>query len=94
MALKSVQKQASALRFLASEFIGMPLEVVASACIDAHKAKGRITDETTNSFVVETPSKGRKRIPKANTVFRINGFQVDGNSIVGKPEDRTKKFLS
>lgn len=91
LALKRGQKQEDST-FLAGEFIGKTLQVVSSSGKGLQKASGRIVDETTNTFVVETQS-GRKAIPKNSCVFKINGVEVNGKSIIGRPEDRTKKFL-
>ena len=75
----------------AGEFIGKKLKIVRSSCKDAPGVQGKIVDETTNTFVVDYLS-ARKRIPKANSIFEINGVEVNGDELVGRPEDRTKKF--
>lgn len=95
LALQRSQKQAKhsekVSRFLAMEFIGKELKVVSSSCKDLRKVQGKIIDETTNTFVVEKNSQ-RKVVPKANNAFAINDVEVNGTLLVGKPEDRTKKF--
>ncbi len=89
LAFKSGQKQEN--NFLASEFVGRELEVVSSSCKDLLKASGRIIDETVNTFVIQTSDR-KKTIPKKNCLFRIDRYEVAGDLIVGRPEDRIKKF--
>ncbi len=77
--------------FLASELIGKEVKITSSSCKGLVPAKGKIIDETANTFVIEYNGQ-RKVIPKATTVFEISGKKVDGKLLVGRPEDRTKKF--
>ena len=100
MALKLALKRTGQKQyneFLASELIGKELSVVESTCKDFAKASGRIVDETTNTFVIDirgtSTVRKRIRIPKNCCVFQINNTKVDGSTLVGRPEDRTKKFL-
>jgi ribonuclease P protein subunit POP4 len=55
---------------------------------------GLVVDETKNTFLVETPS-GVKRVPKPGRRFHFRvgnaDVVVDGNDIMFRPEDRTKK---
>lgn len=91
LALKRGQKQGN-LQFLAGEFIGRDLRVISSSGKDLANVSGKIVDETSNTFVVQTQN-GKRSVPKNSCVFQINGVQVEGKSIIGRPEDRTKKFL-
>lgn len=92
MTLTRDQKQAKG-HFLAGELIGKEIKVVSSSCRDMPKVLGRIVDETTNTFLVEIKGK-TKVVPKASSVFEINGCTTKGSGLIGKPEDRTKKLLS
>ncbi len=90
MAFTSNRKQET--QIAGHELIGREVRILSSSCKDLPKAKGKIVDETANTFIVDINGK-RKRIPKATSVFQINGEQINGKKLVGKPEDRTKKFL-
>ena len=74
-----------------SELIGLLVEVRDLSL------KGRVVDETRNTFLVETPS-GVKRVPKPGRrfLFRVGTreIEIDGNEIMFRPEDRTKKARS
>lgn len=54
--------------------------------------RGRVVDETRNTFLVETP-KGEKRVPKkgAEFAFGSEGVPVEGDDLLFRPEDRIKK---
>lgn len=76
------------------EFIGLDVEVIKSTRRELVGTKGRIVDETLNSFVIELGTK-EKRIPKAQCVFRFHTdkgpVDIDGKQLVCRPEDRIKK---
>ncbi len=88
MAFQSSRKQ----EFFARELIGKKLKVTSSSCKDLQKVVGKIVDETVNTFVVENGGKKRV-IPKNSCVFQIEGHAINGVELIGRPEDRTKKFL-
>ena len=73
---------------LRGEFIGKEVKV------HNKKVEGRIIDETKNSFLINTKNDGRKRLLKINQTFQLKVrnylVDVDGNSILMKPEDRIK----
>ncbi|MBI4406581.1 ribonuclease P protein subunit [Candidatus Micrarchaeota archaeon] len=69
------------------EFIGNELKVTSSSCRGLCGVVGRVVDETVNTFVLEIGS-NRKRVAKKGSVFRINGREVKGDTLVGRPEDR------
>ncbi|MDP3742067.1 MAG: ribonuclease P protein subunit [Candidatus Micrarchaeota archaeon] len=79
------------MQFLSRELIGKEVKITSSFCKGLCQVKGKIIDETANTFVIEY-NRQRKVIPKATTVFEIDGKKVDGKVLVGRPEDRTKKF--
>ncbi len=80
---------------LRHEFIGLRCEIVDSRNKSQIGIKGKIVDETRNTFLLETP-RGLKRIEKKGRVFRLwleDGSVVDvnGSYILSRPEDRIKK---
>ncbi|RLE63822.1 MAG: ribonuclease P protein subunit [Thermoprotei archaeon] len=79
------------------ELIGLRIEVIESPNSFQKGIRGEIIFETMNTLIVDTP-KGRKVIPKKDRVFKIwlpDGIAVliEGNIILGRPEDRLKKKL-
>ena len=57
---------------------------------------GRVVDETKHTFLVEAAGTGRETlVPKAGQVFTFRvgdrSFEVRGDEITFRPEDRTKK---
>lgn len=79
----------------AHELIGLDVEVARSDDKGKSGIKGRVVDETRNMLYVESAGKTRK-MPKKECVFRFRvddgKVEVDGGSIVGRPEDRIKLF--
>src|SRR2546425_9062489 len=58
--------------------------------------RGRVVDETRNMVVVDGEGE-EKPIPKHGSRFRVEvpgGFEVDGDEIRFRPEDRVKKARS
>jgi len=81
----------------ALEYIGLNVKVTKSPSKTRIGISGKVIDETKNTFMIEN-SEGRVlKIPKQSTVFMFKKgnekFEVDGNKIVYRPEDRTKKIL-
>jgi len=79
------------------EFIGLDVEVVKSSHAGYVGIKGRIIDETRNTFLVLSGGR-RKRIPKANCTFHFHFpdgtvVEIEGQLLVGRPEDRIKKRI-
>jgi len=77
--------------YLIGEFIGKSLVVLESSAKSFLKMKGKIVDETKNTFVVEMQD-GTKRVPKKGCVFEIGGNLVRGDEIMFRAEDRPKKL--
>jgi len=73
------------------ELIGESLRVAESACRGLRGLAGTVVDESKNTFVLETPC-GRKRVPKKESVFEVNGALLDGDLLCCRPEERTKKL--
>jgi len=75
------------------EIIGLKAEVVGSSDKGREKMKGKIIDETKNTFTLETVG-GEKIVPKAEAVFEFylgdEKVIVEGKKLVYRPEDRIK----
>ena len=76
------------------EFIGLYAEIINSSNKSLIGLKGKITDETKNTFTFEINGK-EKKIMKNQVMLKIslNGkfIEIDGKDLVGRPEDRIKK---
>ena len=76
------------------ELIGLEVEV-RSAHAGWSGLSGKVVDETTHTFLVETASGSQLLVPKSGQefVFRVgeHRFVVRGDEIRFRPEDRTKK---
>ncbi len=80
------------------ELIGLKVEVVESANEFLVGISGLVLDETRNMLLIGEPGKRKRWVPKRGTLFRIwlpDGLRVlvEGDVIVGRPEDRLKKKL-
>lgn len=74
------------------EFIGLTIEVTKAKNKDLVGVKGRVIDETRNSFVL-SDEKGKKIILKNQlTEFKVieMGLVVDARLVMGRPEERIK----
>lgn len=75
------------------ELIGLRVEVVDATDPTHEHLRGRVVDETRNMLVLEIQGE-EKRIPKHGTRFLFDiqgGFEVEGDEIRFRPEDRVKK---
>jgi len=75
------------------ELIGLDVEVIHATDPSQAHVRGRVVDETRNTLVLEIHG-DEKRIPKHGSRFRFEipgGFEVDGEEIRFRPEDRVKK---
>lgn len=79
---------------LRHELIGLYCKVKSSSNKSQIGIEGEIVDETMKMIILDTKT-GRKKIGKKGTIFLVylNGKKVcvDGNYLVGRPEDRIKK---
>lgn len=69
------------------EFIGLEVEIIDQK--SNTKTKGKIIDETKNTFKVKTLKK-EITILKKNKQFIINNAIISGNDILKRPEERIK----
>ncbi|HKW42973.1 MAG TPA: ribonuclease P protein subunit [Thermoplasmata archaeon] len=75
------------------ELIGLRVIVIGAADPTHEHLQGRVVDETRNMLVLEIQGE-EKHIPKHGTRFRFDvqgGFEVEGDEIRFRPEDRVKK---
>jgi ribonuclease P protein subunit POP4 len=77
------------------ELIGLRAKVVESSNPKNVGIKGRIVDETRNTFTIEKKDGKEKKLIKEENVFvfDLSGekVRVEGKILVGRPEDRIKK---
>lgn len=80
---------------LAHELIGLKVEVIDSSDESRKGLKGKIVNETKNTFCIESQSIG-KIVPKKEAVFRFylekEKVEVHGKMLLEKPENRIKVF--
>jgi ribonuclease P protein subunit POP4 len=80
---------------LRHEFIGLDAKVVRSTHPDYVGITGKVIDETRNTLVIRQKNKD-KVVVKNTAVFHFTLpegtiVEIEGNAIVGRPEDRLKK---
>ena len=80
--------------FRRRELIGLEVEVVESTCQEYLGIRGRVVDETKNTFTIEQAGRD-KMVPKDCCKFRFADGEgtlvVSGKDIKFRPEDRIKK---
>ncbi|MBD3312086.1 ribonuclease P protein subunit [archaeon] len=70
--------------------IGKKVKIVSAANKALKGIKGRIIDETKNTLTIETEDK-IKKVLKKEVKLRINTAIIDGEELIGRPEERLKK---
>jgi len=78
--------------------IGLIMEVEESSNRDMEGLRGRIVDETRNTFVIETEQGEEKRIPKSGNMFIFvledgTRARIRGDKLLARPEDRIKRGM-
>ena len=79
-----------------AEFIGMNVEVIEAENPSLIGLKGKIIDETKNTFTIQTKQKTRKVIKNQITLktkIKQKTFMIKGEVLQGRPEDRLKKRI-
>jgi ribonuclease P protein subunit POP4 len=76
--------------------IGLQVAVESERCVEYSRITGRVIDETKNMLVV-FDGHHKLRIPKDAVKFRFtlpdnSTCLLEGKKIIGRPEDRVKKF--
>lgn len=79
------------------EFIGTEAKIAKSKNRDCRGIRGKIIDETRNTFTIFQEKETRKII-KDSSVFHFKFFdgtvvEIDGKLLIGRPEDRLKKRI-
>ena len=87
----------SVKKFRVNEFIGLDVEIIDSTNKQHIGLKGKVIDESYNMIIISTGNK-IKKFPKNTCIFKFKPNQkseikIAGLNIIGKPEDRIKKFL-
>lgn len=80
--------------YLKFELIGLEVEVIDAKNKSLIGIKGKIVDETKNTFVIETNGKERKLLKEQVTLiidFKKEKIRVEGKLFLGRPEERIKK---
>ncbi|MEM1607385.1 MAG: ribonuclease P protein subunit [Candidatus Bathyarchaeia archaeon] len=83
---------------LQDEFIGLDVKVVKSTNPYYVGLRGKVIDETKNTFRILCKNKEEKILIKENCVFRFTLLdktvvEIDGKVLIGRPEDRVKKLI-
>jgi len=78
-----------------SELIGLNAKVVKSSNPSYEGISGQVVDETRNTLVIRSKNED-KVIVKEAAVFQFSlpdgtVIEIEGNTILGRPEDRVKK---
>lgn len=80
--------------FRRREFIGLDVEILESTCESYLGIKGRVVDESRNTFTIEQEG-GSRMVPKDCCRFKFvddsGAHIVSGKDIKFRPEDRIKK---
>jgi ribonuclease P protein subunit POP4 len=82
---------------LKQEFIGTQSKISQSSHVDYIGLSGKVINETKNTFSILFKNKVKKIIKNA-AIFRFKFcdgtiVEIDGNLLVGRPEDRLKKNI-
>lgn len=82
---------------LRGELIGLQAKVVGSRNPSCIGISGRVIDETRNTLVI-THDDEDKTVVKDGSIFHFKFpdgtvVQIDGNAVVGRPEDRVKRKI-
>ena len=87
----------NAKNIIRHEIIGLECMVVGAENKSQTGLRGMIVNETMKTVDIETGT-GIKKIPKAGSKFKIKldneTIVLDGNFILGRPEDRIKKKIT
>jgi ribonuclease P protein subunit POP4 len=78
-----------------NELIGLNAKVTKSTNRDSMGISGPVIDETRNTLVIRQ-NNNDKVVPKETTIFQFtlsdgSVVEIEGNAIIGRPEDRVKK---
>jgi len=79
------------------EFIGLEVKVAKCTNRDCEGVKGKVIDETRNTFIL-THEGIKRRVIKETSIFHFKYpdgtvVEIDGKLLVGRPEERIKKII-
>ncbi len=79
------------------ELVGLEVMVKEHTCEGLKGLSGKVVDETMNTLVIRGADGRLRRVPKEGGVFLFkldehHTVEVRGDSIVGRPEDRLKRY--
>ena len=77
-------------KLLKNELIGSRIEIIESNNKTLIGKKGKIIDETKNTFTIKNNIKEIKVI-KSHITIKINGQEIQGKKLVSRPQDRIRK---
>jgi RNase P/RNase MRP subunit p29 len=72
-----------------NQIIGKKIHVVRSTNPCDLSIAGRVVDETRN--MIQVKNDGLKWLIKKNVVVLLEGQQINGEELIGRPEDRIKR---
>ncbi|MHC1605368.1 MAG: ribonuclease P component 1 family protein [Candidatus Methanofastidiosia archaeon] len=75
------------------ELVGKKATVIRSTNPFYMGIEGTIVDETANMIEIEDKKGKVRRIIKKNVIIEIDGKQIDGVKLVGRPENRIKNRM-
>lgn len=91
--LKGEKYMINARNVLVHEIIGLKASVSKSTDAKKEGIRGKVIDESRNLLVLETKA-GMRKIPKKEATFLFeigkDKAEVEGNSLIGRPENRIK----
>lgn len=84
----------TATNILRHETIGLEVNVSGDSNAYCNNINGEVINETRNTFIICQRRKSKSVAKKnASFVFNLGGtlVEVEGNALIGRPEDRIKK---
>lgn len=80
--------------YIKAELIGLDIEIVDAKNKSLIGLKGKIVDETKNTFIIEVQGKEKKLLKDQVTLiihFEKEKVKAEGKLFLGRPEERIKK---
>jgi ribonuclease P protein subunit POP4 len=80
---------------LKHEFIGLEIEVINAKNPCLVGIKGKVVDETKNTFTIEEKKGTFKKVIKSQVIFKVKFqgkvLEIDGKELAFRPEERLKR---
>lgn len=80
------------MNYYAKELIGYEVIILKSSNPLQCGLKGKLVDETKNMICIEKRDRILK-IPKKDTIFKIDNFEYEGSKMIFRPYERISKFV-